>query len=170
MNVQQLLMLSLEAVVMIAILLALFRARSVLGLTPLYVVTGGFQYLEAAVTNGSTTVISPPDGDMRDFVAQLHRLAGEPFDYILPAHGHVIASGKKEVARLIAHRMAREAKVLDALRAASGPATLDELVLTAYDDVDPVIRPVAKRSLKAHLLKLRDDGVATLDGEHWRLA
>ena len=50
MNVQQLLMLGLEAVVMIAILLALFRARSVLGLTPLYVVTGGFQYLEATVS------------------------------------------------------------------------------------------------------------------------
>jgi len=121
------------------------------------------------ILNGSTTVITPPDGDMRDYVAQLHRLAHEPFDYILPAHGHAIAAGKREVARLIAHRMAREAKVIDALGTAGKPATVDELVLTAYDDVDPVIRPVAKRSLTAHLLKLRDDGLATLDGEHWQL-
>ena len=76
-------------------------------------------------------------------------------------------AGKREVARLIAHRMAREAKVIDALSAASRPVTVDELVLTAYDDVDPVIRPVAKRSLTAHLLKLRDDGRAREDGGIW---
>lgn len=121
------------------------------------------------ILNGSTTVISPPDGDMRDYVAQLHRLADEPFDYILPAHGHVIAGGRREVARLIAHRMARETKVLDALRNAGAPVTIDELVMTAYDDVDAAIRPVAKRSLTAHLLKLRDDGVAALDDGRWRL-
>lgn len=122
------------------------------------------------ILNGSTTVITPPDGSMRDYVDQLHRLAAEPFDYILPAHGHAIASGKREVARLIAHRMAREAKVIDALSEAGGPATVDELVLTAYDDVDPVIRPVAKRSLTAHLLKLRDDGLAHQNGDAWSLA
>ena len=101
---------------------------------------------------------------------QLHRLAGEPFEYILPAHGHVLTGGKREVAKLIAHRMAREAKVLDALRRVGAGATLDELVLFAYDDVDPQIHPVAKRSLSAHLLKLRDDGVAANDGEHWTLS
>lgn len=121
------------------------------------------------ILNGSTTVITPPDGSMRDYVAQLHRLAAEPFDYILPAHGHAIASGKREVARLIAHRMAREAKVIDALSQASAPITVDELVLTAYDDVDPVIRPVAKRSLTAHLLKLRDDGLAHQQHDLWSL-
>lgn len=121
------------------------------------------------ILSGSTTVITPPDGDMRDYVAQLHRLAAEPFDFILPAHGHVISRGKREVARLIAHRMGREAKVIDALSAAGKPVTVDELVMTAYDDVDPVIRPVAKRSLTAHLLKLRDDGLAELEGDHWQL-
>jgi glyoxylase-like metal-dependent hydrolase (beta-lactamase superfamily II)/8-oxo-dGTP pyrophosphatase MutT (NUDIX family) len=121
------------------------------------------------ILSGSTTVITPPDGDMRDYVAQLHRLAGEPFDYILPAHGHVIANGKREVARLIAHRMAREAKVINALGTAGTAVTVDELVMTAYDDVDPAIRPVAKRSLTAHLLKLRADGLAANDGARWRL-
>ena len=53
MDAQQVAILVLEAVVMIAILLALFRARSVLGLTPLYIVPGGFQYLEATVTCAS---------------------------------------------------------------------------------------------------------------------
>jgi recombination protein RecT len=122
------------------------------------------------ILNGSTTVITPPDGDMRDYVAQLHRLEKEPFHYILPAHGHVIAEGKREVRRLIAHRQGRENKVLEALRQAGGPVSLDSLVVRAYDDVDPVLHPVAKRSLLAHLLKLRDDGVARQDADYWRLA
>ena len=118
---------------------------------------------------GSTTVITPPDGDMRDYVAALHRLLDEPFEFILPAHGHVIADGKREVRRLIAHRMGREEKVVKALRTAGGPATVDELVLTAYDDVDEGIRPVAKRSLTAHLMKLRDDGRVDHVDDTWAL-
>jgi diguanylate cyclase (GGDEF)-like protein len=49
MFVQQWGLLGLEAVVMAAILLGLFRARTTLGLTPLYVVLGGFQFLEATL-------------------------------------------------------------------------------------------------------------------------
>ena len=122
------------------------------------------------ILNGSTTVIDPPDGDMRAYVASLERLAAEPLEYILPAHGHVIARGKTEIARLIAHRMAREAKVVGALdRLREG--TLDELVKLAYDDVDPILYPVAKRSLTAHLLKLRDEGRAAVDAQaRWRPA
>lgn len=120
------------------------------------------------ILNGSTTVITPPDGDMRAYIESLERLAREPFEFILPAHGHVIARGKTEVARLIAHRMAREAKVVDALQRTGG-GTLDTLVRYAYDDVDPIMHPVAKSSLTAHLLKLRDEQRAVQDGERWSL-
>ncbi len=114
------------------------------------------------ILNGSTTVIDPPDGDMRAYVESLERLSSEPFEYILPAHGHVITRGKTEVARLIAHRMTREAKVIDALERLAG-ATVEELVRLAYDDVDPILHPVAMRSLSAHLLKLRDERRASVD-------
>jgi glyoxylase-like metal-dependent hydrolase (beta-lactamase superfamily II) len=120
------------------------------------------------ILHGSTTVIDPPDGDMRAYVESLERLAREPFEFILPAHGHVIARGTTEVARLIAHRMAREAKVVAALQSTGG-GTLDELVRFAYDDVDPILFPVAKRSLTAHLLKLRDEGSVTVDSDRWQL-
>lgn len=120
---------------------------------------------------GSTTVVDPPDGDMRAYVTSLERLAAEPFDFVLPAHGHVISRAKTEIARLIAHRMTREAKVVAALDTLGG-GTLDELVTLAYDDVDPILHPVAKRSLTAHLLKLRDERRATLDerSARWRPA
>ncbi len=121
------------------------------------------------ILNGSTTVVDPPDGDMRAYVASLERLAAEPFEYILPAHGHVIARAKTEIARLIAHRMAREAKVVEALDRLGG-GTLAELVKLAYDDVDPILHPVATRSLTAHLLKLRDEKRATLDERSSRWA
>ena len=49
MHGEQIALLALEAAVMAVILLALFRARTLLGLTPLYVVLGGFQYLEATL-------------------------------------------------------------------------------------------------------------------------
>jgi glyoxylase-like metal-dependent hydrolase (beta-lactamase superfamily II)/8-oxo-dGTP pyrophosphatase MutT (NUDIX family) len=117
---------------------------------------------------GSTTVITPPDGDMLAYIDSLRRLSGEPFYFILPAHGHVIADGKREVQRLIAHRFAREAKVLDALRRIGG-GTLEELVPFAYDDVDPILHPVAMHSLLAHLLKLRDEARASEESGHWRL-
>lgn len=120
------------------------------------------------ILGGSTTVIDPPDGDMRAYVASLQRLAAEPLEYILPAHGHVIARGKTEIARLIAHRLAREARVVDALERLGG-GNLDELVPLAYEDVDPILYPVAKRSLTAHLLKLRDEGRAAIDeNDRWQ--
>ncbi|MEZ5649084.1 MAG: MBL fold metallo-hydrolase [Burkholderiaceae bacterium] len=110
------------------------------------------------ILNGSTTVIDAPDGDMKDYIDSLHRLANEPIAFILPAHGHVLGSPQDEIQRLIRHRLGREAKVLSAVRAGS-TGTLDDLVLIAYDDVDPILHGVARRSLAAHLKKLTIDGL-----------
>ena len=68
--------------------------------------------------------------------------------------------------RLIAHRLKREQKVVDAL-ARKHPATLDELVPLAYDDVNERLYPVAKRSLHAHLIKLAQDGRAMEADDRW---
>ncbi len=116
------------------------------------------------INNGSTVVIDPPDGNMSDYMASLERLLSEPIDYILPAHGWVLGFAHEAIRQLIAHRLKREAKVLEAVRTI-GPATLDELVKRVYDDVDPIMHPVAKRSLIANLDKLVSDGTAVLAGE-----
>jgi glyoxylase-like metal-dependent hydrolase (beta-lactamase superfamily II) len=109
------------------------------------------------ILNGSTTVITPPDGNMRDYLQSLERLRDERFELIAPAHGHILGRGKFEIDRLIAHRYKRENKVIDALMALPG-SNLDELVELAYDDTPRVLYDAAKRSLLAHLLKLREDG------------
>jgi glyoxylase-like metal-dependent hydrolase (beta-lactamase superfamily II) len=114
------------------------------------------------VMQGSTVVIGPPDGDMRVYLQSLARLQREPVTRIAPGHGTVIEDAQSEVARLIAHRLQREAKVVERLRRA-GRATIDVLVASVYDDVDPRLHPVAKGSLLAHLLKLQADGRAARD-------
>jgi glyoxylase-like metal-dependent hydrolase (beta-lactamase superfamily II) len=114
------------------------------------------------VMQGSTVVIGPPDGDMKVYLQSLARLQREPVTRIAPGHGTVIEDAQSEVARLIAHRLQREAKVVERLRRA-GRATIDVLVTSVYDDVDPRLHPVAKGSLLAHLLKLEADGRAARD-------
>jgi glyoxylase-like metal-dependent hydrolase (beta-lactamase superfamily II) len=114
------------------------------------------------VMQGSTVVIGPPDGDMKVYLQSLARLQREPVTRIAPGHGTVIEDAQSEVARIIAHRLQREAKVVERLRRARR-ATIDVLVASVYDDVDPRLHPVAKGSLLAHLLKLEADGRAARD-------
>lgn len=122
------------------------------------------------INNGSTVVIDPPDGNMHDYLKALEALLQEPIDYILPAHGWVLGFAHQAVRALIGHRLARERKVLDAVKA-KGSATLQQLLPLVYDDVDPVIHPVAARSLLAHLEKLALDGAVTRGtGDTWAAA
>ena len=112
---------------------------------------------------GSTVVINPPDGDMRAYLGSLEKLLDEDIAIIAPGHGYLIGAPHKEVKRLVAHRLAREAKVTAAL-ARRGAATLEELLPDVYDDVSPKLHPVAARSLSAHLEKLVAEGRARFQG------
>jgi glyoxylase-like metal-dependent hydrolase (beta-lactamase superfamily II) len=111
------------------------------------------------VMDGSTVVISPPDGDMTAYLASLALLSDlEPrIDVIAPGHGLLIEDPGAAVAAYIAHRQEREERVAAGL-AAAGSATIDQLVPVVYQDVDEDRFPVARRSLWAHLRKLTDDG------------
>jgi glyoxylase-like metal-dependent hydrolase (beta-lactamase superfamily II) len=120
------------------------------------------------VMQGSTVVISPPDGDMHDYFASLNQLSRYDIAAFAPGHGHVIDAPHEEVAKIIAHRLKREQKVIDALVKAKA-ATLDELVPVVYDDVSPKLHVPARRSLHAHLLKLGRDGRAAEVNGQWRM-
>ncbi len=110
------------------------------------------------VLNGSTTVVDPPDGDMDDYLRSLDLLAEvclqQHIEFILPAHGYVLHDAPNVIARLKAHRLAREAKVAAAIAAVPDGAPADWLPL-AYDDVPRAMWPVAERSLMAHVDRLR---------------
>ncbi|HET7159066.1 MAG TPA: NUDIX hydrolase, partial [Burkholderiales bacterium] len=117
---------------------------------------------------GSTVVITPPDGDMHAYFASLDKLLAIDIAALAPGHGRVIDTPHAEVRKLIAHRLKREEKVFSALEQ-KHPATLDELVPLAYDDVNERLFPIARRSLHAHLLKLERDGRASVVEERWTL-
>ena len=113
------------------------------------------------VLNGSTTVVDPPDGNMQHYLESLDTLdaacQAHGIEFILPAHGYVLGDARGTLARLKAHRLAREAKVLAAMQALPG-GTLQEWVEHAYADVPPRMWPVAQRSLTAHVERIRSLG------------
>lgn len=118
------------------------------------------------IMQGSTVVISPPDGDMQAYFASLEKLFPLDIATLAPGHGRFITTPHDEVRKLIAHRLKREEKVLAAL-ARKNAGTLDELVPLAYDDVSEKLYPAARRSLHAHLIKLGREGRARESEEQW---
>ena len=114
------------------------------------------------ILNGSTTVVAPPDGEMTAYLESLDRLAGlcseHGIGFILPAHGYVLGDAPQAIAKLKAHRLAREAKVLKVMRA-TPQGTLQDWLPLAYDDVPAAIRPVALHSLRAHVDRIRALGL-----------
>lgn len=122
------------------------------------------------VMQGSTVVINPPDGDMAAYLASLQRLLMLELDWLAPGHGFLMDRPHDELRRLIAHRLAREAKVVAALQA-GGPRAAESLLPQVYGDVPAARHALALRSLGAHLLKLQHDGRAAPDDQgRWALA
>lgn len=115
------------------------------------------------ILSGSTTVIDPPDGNMADYLNALDTLHSactrHAVQHILPAHGHVIDDALGAIAHLKAHRLQREAKIAAILQA-HPDGDLDQWLPLAYDDVDPRVWPVARRSLLAHVERIRSLGAA----------
>jgi glyoxylase-like metal-dependent hydrolase (beta-lactamase superfamily II) len=130
------------------------------------------------VMQGSTVVIRPPDGNMRDYLTQLQRLLDlrPPVAAVAPGHGRMIGRPAALIEAIIAHRLEREAQVASAL-AVAGPTSIDGLLGAVYGDVAPSLLPVARFSLWAHLQKLALEGrarvvdgtdpIATTEASRW---
>jgi len=121
------------------------------------------------IMQGSTVVIDPPDGNMRDYLRSLERLRELPISALAPGHGHLVECPNELIDGLIEHRLAREEKVIAALSEVNDN-TLDELVRVVYADVDTTLHPVAERSLLAHLIKLESENHAVCNGDRWKRA
>ena len=111
----------------------------------------------------STTVITPPDGDMTDYMQSLEKVKAGGYDVLWPTHGPPVRDVTAFIDAYIAHRRAREAQVLKAV--ADGYARIVEMVPVLYADVDPRLHPAAARSVLGHMIDLTRRGLVVTDGE-----
>ncbi|HEX2057326.1 MAG TPA: MBL fold metallo-hydrolase [Actinomycetota bacterium] len=133
-------------------------------------------YLEGSATLFSgdtilgegTAVIAPPDGDMGDYLATLDRLRTLHVERIFPGHFRPLNGGRDLIDGYVAHRQARERRILDALDA--GAETLEDVVARAYDDTPVELHPVAAMSALAHLELLERGGRVRSEDHRWRRA
>jgi ribonuclease/clavin/mitogillin len=125
-------------------------------------VDGGLLCGDLAVAAGSV-VVGAPEGDMRAYLSSLRRVYARDPDRLFPAHGPVIDDPRAACARLIDHRLARERRVAEAVRA--GHETPDDIVEAAYEKDISGVAELARATVVAHLEKLAVEGTVTWDGE-----
>ena len=120
----------------------------------------------------STTVVTPPDGNMREYMASVRKLLARDDATLYPTHGSPIRAPKPFLQAYLDHRLEREAQILACLK--DGIETIPAMVERMYADVDKRLHPAAARSVLAHLIQLSEDGRVKADpsvtpSAHYRL-
>ena len=114
------------------------------------------------VMGWSTTVVSPPDGDMRAYMNSLRKVIDRNDRILWPTHGNPVTDPQPFLAAYLAHRLEREAQVLAQVR--NDVRTIGEIVKVLYSNVHKGLHKPAGRSVLSHLVKLVADGVVAVDG------
>ena len=119
------------------------------------------------VMGWSTTVVTPPDGDMAQYMASVKKLMARDDAILYPTHGAPVTDPKPFLAAYLEHRLDREKQIVACIR--DGLTTIPQMVARMYADVDKRLHPAASRSVLAHLIQLENENRAVNDGGHYRL-
>lgn len=119
------------------------------------------------VMQWSTSVVSPPDGNMAQYMASLERLYARDDRIFYPAHGPAITKTKQYVRGMLGHRKSREAQILREL--AKGARAIETMVAVMYKGLDPRLTGAAGRSVLAHLIDLERRGKVAAKDDIWQL-
>jgi glyoxylase-like metal-dependent hydrolase (beta-lactamase superfamily II) len=119
------------------------------------------------IMSWSSSIVSPPGGDMAAYIASLRRMLSRHDRLYLPGHGPQLTNPQPYVEALLSHRLAREEAIFHTMRGTS--LTTWELVDRLYSKPHPQLRRAAERNVFAHLLKMEDEGLVQRDGDCWRL-
>ncbi len=111
----------------------------------------------------STSVISPPDGHMGDYLRELARIRDKQYDRLWPTHGPAVENPSQFIQTYIDHRLQREEQILVQLRA--GLSNIKDMVAVMYADVDKRLHPAAAHSVLAHMIHLVETGQVIAEGE-----
>jgi glyoxylase-like metal-dependent hydrolase (beta-lactamase superfamily II) len=109
----------------------------------------------------STSVVAPPDGSMRAYMASLEKLSGRDETIYWPGHGGPVVEPQRYVRALIHHRRQREAAILAAL--GNGGQTIPAIVAKVYQGLSPALTGAAGLSTLAHLEDLRERGLVVAE-------
>lgn len=119
------------------------------------------------VMKWSTSVVSPPDGDMAAYMASLQKLYDRKDRIYYPAHGPAVDKPDQLVRGMIGHRRQRERQILKLL--ASGEGHIPDMVAAMYKGLDPRLTGAAGRSVLAHLVDLEKQGRVRYGNDNWSL-
>ena len=114
------------------------------------------------VMGWASSLVSPPDGDLTDFMTSCARLRARRASLFLPGHGAVVTDPSGRLDWLMSHRRAREGAILAAL--ADGPATAQALAMRIYPDTPAALLAAAARNVFAHLVDLTGKKLTTPEG------
>lgn len=120
------------------------------------------------VMGWSTTVVSPPDGDMAAYMQSLDKLLARDDAIYYPAHGPAVERPRRLVRGLVGHRRQLEGQILRRLK--TGEGRIEAMVGHMYKGLDPRLHPAAGRSVLAHLIDLEARGLVRREGDEWSLA
>ncbi|MFE8585607.1 MBL fold metallo-hydrolase [Sphingomonas sp. NCPPB 2930] len=121
------------------------------------------------VMGWSTSIVSPPDGDMGAYMASLEKLMERDDRVYYPGHGEAVDNPQRLVRGMLGHRKQREGQIL---RLLGGGDPLEVAAMTArmYVGLNPKLLPAAERSVLAHLYDLRMRGLVREEGASWTIA
>jgi glyoxylase-like metal-dependent hydrolase (beta-lactamase superfamily II) len=115
------------------------------------------------VMGWSSTLVSPPDGDMGAYMTSLEKLVSRPWQKFLPGHGEPIIDPAERLHELIRHRRSRESAILAAL--AKGPSTVLRLTRAIYTEIPAHLIAAASRNVLSHLIDLEErNEISTASG------
>ena len=121
------------------------------------------------VMGWSTSVISPPDGDMTAYMRSMQRLLERDDIVYYPAHGEPIENPQRLVRGMMGHRKQREGQIMRFLER-NGDSAIPDMVAEMYKGVDPRLYGAAGRSVLAHLIDLNGRGMAApLEDGRWQM-
>ena len=119
------------------------------------------------VMGWSTSVISPPDGDMADYMRSLQKLQERDDKIYYPAHGPAVTNPRQFVRGMMGHRKQRERQIAKLLE--QGPQKIDEMVPIMYKAIDKRLYGAAGRSVLAHLIDMRAKAMVSNHGDIWEI-
>ena len=121
------------------------------------------------VMGWSTSVVSPPDGNMTDYMESMQTLLDRDDIVYYPAHGESVPEPQRLVRGMMGHRKQREGQILRLINAGEQGAEIPVMVAEMYKGIDSRLHPAAGRSILAHLFDLRQRGLAEhVSGDMWR--